>query len=71
MQPFQALRASTRTSPTSSNAAIGLGALPASLLFGALWQWSGPVTAFGCGAVLAALAAVLLLGLVRVGERRA
>jgi MFS family permease len=53
------------------NAAIGLGALPASLLFGALWQWSGPLTAFGCGAVLAALAAVLLLGLVRVGERRA
>jgi MFS family permease len=47
------------------NAAIGLGALPASLLFGALWQWSGPMTAFGFGAVLAGLAAVLLLVLVR------
>jgi MFS family permease len=46
------------------NAAIGLGALPASLLFGALWQWFGPLAAFGCGAALAALAAVLLLTVV-------
>lgn len=52
------------------NAAVGLGALPASLLFGALWQWSGPATAFGCGAVLAGLAALLLLGLVRPGGCR-
>ncbi|NJC87223.1 MAG: MFS transporter [Desulfuromonas sp.] len=52
------------------NATIGLGALPASLLFGALWQWSGPLTAFGCGAALAAVAAVLLLALVRVKERQ-
>jgi MFS family permease len=47
------------------NAVIGLGALPASLLFGALWQWFGPLAAFGCGAALAAVAAVLLLVLVR------
>ncbi|MHB8707371.1 MAG: MFS transporter [Desulfuromonadales bacterium] len=51
------------------NAAIGLGALPASLLFGALWQWSGPLTAFGFGAALAAVAALLLLTLVRVEAR--
>jgi MFS family permease len=49
------------------NAAIGLGALPASLLFGALWQWYGALAAFGCGAGLAALAAFLLLVLVRGG----
>jgi len=49
------------------NAAIGLGALPASLLFGALWQWFGPLAAFGCGAGLAAMAAFLLLVLVRGG----
>jgi MFS family permease len=51
------------------NATIGLGALPASLLFGALWQWFGPLAAFGCGAALAAVAAGLLLVLVR-GEVR-
>ena len=49
------------------NAAIGLGALPASLLFGALWQWYGALAAFGCGAGLAAMAAFLLLVLVRGG----
>lgn len=48
------------------HAAIGLGALPASLLFGWLWQVAGPVPAFGCGAGLAALAALLLVLLVRV-----
>lgn len=47
------------------NAAIGLGALPASLLFGLLWQGFGPLAAFGCGAALAGVAAVLLLVLVR------
>ena len=51
------------------NAAIGLGALPASLLFGALWQWFGPLAAFGCGAALAAVAAVLLLIMVRGEEQ--
>jgi MFS family permease len=50
------------------NAAIGLGALPASLLFGMLWQWYGPLAAFGCGAALAAVAAVLLLTVVRPKE---
>ncbi len=40
--------------------AVGLGALPASLLFGALWQWKGAPTAFGTGAVIALLSAVLL-----------
>jgi MFS family permease len=40
--------------------AIGLGALPASLLFGALWQWKGAPTAFGTGAVIALLSATLL-----------
>jgi MFS family permease len=47
------------------NFAIGIGALPASLLFGAIWQWAGAPAAFGFGAGLAALAAVLLWGLVR------
>jgi MFS family permease len=47
------------------NFAIGIGALPASLLFGAIWQQFGPQAAFGFGAGLAALAALLLWGLVR------
>jgi MFS family permease len=40
---------------------IGLGALPASLLFGLLWQTWGVATAFTTGAVLAMAACVLLL----------
>ncbi|RNC71432.1 MAG: MFS transporter [Desulfuromonadales bacterium] len=47
------------------NFAVGVGALPASLLFGAIWEQAGRVAAFGFGAGLAALAAVLLLMLVR------
>lgn len=47
------------------NFAIGIGALPASLLFGFIWQWVGPGAAFGFGAGMAALAAVLLLLLVK------
>ena len=47
------------------NFAIGVGALPASLLFGFIWQRSGPPAAFGFGALLAFLAAVLLCCLVR------
>jgi len=39
---------------------IGLGALPASLLFGGLWQWRGASLAFGTGASIALLSAVLL-----------
>ena len=41
--------------------AVGLAALPASLLFGALWQSFGATVAFGCGAALALIAAVLVL----------
>jgi MFS family permease len=40
------------------NLAIGLGALPASLMFGAIWDRVGPETAFHFGASLALLAAV-------------
>ena len=40
--------------------AIGMAALPASLLFGVFWQRLGPGRAFAIGAGLAGLAAVLL-----------
>jgi MFS family permease len=43
------------------HAAVGLAALPASLMFGVFWAWIGPVAAFGIGAALAAAAAVLLV----------
>jgi len=42
------------------NTAIGIAALPASLLTGALWQTFGPAVAFGTGAGLAVLAALCL-----------
>jgi MFS family permease len=42
------------------NTAIGIAALPASLLTGALWQTFGPAVALGSGAVLAAVAALTL-----------
>jgi MFS family permease len=45
--------------------AVGVGALPASLLFGFIWQAAGPRAAFALGAALAAVAALLLLALVR------
>jgi MFS family permease len=41
--------------------AVGLGAFPASLLFGLLWQAAGPAAAFGLGALLALLAGLLLV----------
>jgi MFS family permease len=44
------------------NAAVGIGTLPASLLFGWLYQGFGALTAFGVGAALAMLAGVVLLG---------
>ncbi|MDP8255639.1 MAG: hypothetical protein P9M14_07820, partial [Candidatus Alcyoniella australis] len=47
---------------------VGIGALPASLLFGLIWKFVGAPAAFACGAVAAALASLVLL-LVR-GERR-
>jgi len=43
------------------HATVGLAALPASVLFGLLWKAFGAPTAFATGAVLAALAALLLL----------
>jgi MFS family permease len=41
--------------------AVGLGALPASVLFGVLWDRYGPATAFVTGAALAIAATVVLL----------
>jgi len=49
------------------NAAIGIGALPASVIFGAVWALVSPAAAFMLGASLAAIAAVMLL---RVPETR-
>jgi MFS family permease len=43
------------------NLAIGLGALPASLLFGFVWDHAGAGTAFVMGASLALAAAIGLL----------
>ncbi|QEM67958.1 MFS transporter [Geobacter sp. FeAm09] len=42
------------------NCAVGVGALPASLLFGAIWQRFSPQAAFSFGAGLACLAALCL-----------
>ena len=42
------------------NCAMGIATLPASLIFGALYQTFGPLVAFGSGAGLAAVAAILL-----------
>jgi MFS family permease len=50
------------------NLAIALGALPASLIFGAIWQTTSPALAFLFGASVAVAAAILLLLLVH--ERR-
>ena len=50
------------------NAAIGLGALPSSLLFGLLWSRYGSVTAFLTGAAFAT-AAALVLAAVPMGVR--
>jgi MFS family permease len=44
---------------------MGLAALPASLLFGAIWSWHCAAAAFSCGAALAAAAALLLLAPLR------
>lgn len=44
--------------------AVGLGALPASVLFGLVWERLGAPAAFGLGASLAGAAAALLLVLV-------
>ncbi|MDQ6830279.1 MAG: MFS transporter [Gemmatimonadota bacterium] len=43
------------------NLALGLGALPASLIFGAIWDGAGAPTAFAFGALMALLASVGML----------
>jgi MFS family permease len=50
--------------------AIGLAALPASLLTGWLWQVFGASVAFATGAALAATAAILLWGLLPASDRQ-
>ena len=40
------------------NLAVGLGALPASLIFGAIWDAAGAPAAFSFGALLALVAAI-------------
>lgn len=47
------------------NLAVGLAALPASVLFGYLWKMMGVEFAFGAGAALAMLAAIMMATLVR------
>ncbi|HET9452751.1 MAG TPA: MFS transporter [Gemmatimonadaceae bacterium] len=47
------------------NLTIGLGALPASVIFGVLWDSAGPRAAFGLGAALALIAALALAPLAR------
>ena len=42
------------------NFTIGVGTLPASLIFGAIYQYAGPLAAFGWGAVLATIAIILM-----------
>lgn len=46
------------------NFAIGIATFPASLIFGALYQWLGPIVAFGFGAAMASIAAILVMGVV-------
>ncbi|MEO6446944.1 MAG: MFS transporter [Gemmatimonadaceae bacterium] len=50
------------------NLSLGLGALPASLLFGALWDHFGAPAAFTFGAALAGLAALALLAVIPAGR---
>lgn len=52
------------------HAALGLAALPASVVFGVLWAAAGRETAFLTGAALAALAALLLLQRPRAAARQ-
>lgn len=51
------------------NAAVGLGALPASILFGLVWDTYGASTAFLAGASIATLATVLFALLVPLAAR--
>jgi MFS family permease len=52
------------------NLAIGLGALPASLLFGYVWDHAGPETAFVMGATLALAAAIGLVVVTTSGQQQ-
>ena len=52
------------------NLAIGIGALPASLMFGFVWDRFGPATAFLMGATLALIAAVGLLAATAGGQQQ-
>jgi MFS family permease len=52
------------------NAALGVGALVASVLFGFLYDRFGPATAFGAGAAFAAVASLLLLVVVRTPDAK-
>lgn len=52
------------------NFAVGVGALPASLLMGLLWQRFGSAVAFAVGALLALVAALLFSALVGRGAGR-
>ncbi|MBX9655686.1 MFS transporter [bacterium] len=45
------------------NFAVGIATLPASLIFGALYQYGGALIAFGWGAGLALISAVLLMAI--------
>lgn len=53
------------------NLAIGIGAFPASLLFGLIYEAFGPFAAFGWGAGLALAAALLLMGVRTPGSPKA
>jgi MFS family permease len=50
------------------NAALGVGALPASLLFGIVWERFGSAFAFGMGAAIAAMATLLFVLFVPVAR---
>jgi MFS family permease len=52
------------------NAALGLGALPASVLFGVVWERMGAEAAFVMGASIAAVAALLFVLLVPDQQQR-
>lgn len=49
--------------------AVGIAALPSSVIFGFIWQRFGSLTAFTYGAALAGFASILLLSFVREKER--
>ncbi len=53
------------------NFAVGIAALPASLMFGIIWDQAGPATAFSVGAALAAIASFGLLMVVPTSKIQA